>query len=177
MSKKGHTSKRICEKCNKEFFVPPSYLGRFCSVKCTNEFRKGENSVNWKGGKPRCKVCGKILSIRGLTYCLKHAVEKAKYKISGANNYNWKGGVTPVNKKIRDSMEYADWRKSVFERDNFICNLCGKRGGILQAHHVLPFIDFPEYRFNLDNGKTLCKECHAKIRKSEWKYVPLFMNI
>lgn len=78
-------------------------------------------------------------------------------------NVNWRGGITPINKKIRESIEYEEWRKSVFERDNYTCLGCFQIGGYLQADHIKPFAYFPELRFELSNGRTLCKDCHIKI--------------
>ena len=84
----------------------------------------------------------------------------------GPNNHNWKGGVSPEEKIIRRSYEYCDWRKAVFNRDHFTCQLCGdNRGGNLQAHHLKGFADYPELRFDIANGQTLCKTCHTEIHK------------
>ena len=79
----------------------------------------------------------------------------------GENNSNWKGGITPLNLKIRHSREYKLWRKAIFERDNYTCIWCGdKKGGNLNADHIKPFALFPELRFAIDNGRTLCELCH-----------------
>ncbi|MBU0958775.1 MAG: HNH endonuclease [Nanoarchaeota archaeon] len=83
--------------------------------------------------------------------------------IKGEKHWNWKGGITPENHGIRDSLQIRKWRKKVFERDNYICQICGKRGYCLHAHHIKSFVNFPELRFVLDNGQTLCKECHLTI--------------
>jgi len=90
-------------------------------------------------------------------------------KRSGENHYNWKGGVTPSAKKVRNSKEYKIWRKSVFERDDFTCVWCGKRGGDLNADHIKPFAHFPELRFAIDNGRTLCIPCHRTTFKEIWR--------
>ncbi len=61
---------------------------------------------------------------------------------------------------IMQSSDYKLWRKAVFERDNWTCVWCGVRGGSLQADHIKPFAYFPELRFAIDNGRTLCVPCH-----------------
>lgn len=86
--------------------------------------------------------------------------EEQRAKISGENSHLWKGGVTPLYKKIRKSAEYQLWRTAVFERDNYTCIWCGQVGGRLNADHIKPFADYPELRFAIDNGRTLCHDCH-----------------
>ena len=60
----------------------------------------------------------------------------------------------------RKTLEYRLWREAVFARDNFTCIWCFQRGGKLQADHIKPFALYPELRFALDNGRTLCEDCH-----------------
>ena len=84
---------------------------------------------------------------------------------SGEQSNFWKGGISSENKKIKNSGEYREWREKVFERDNYICQYCDKRGGCLHAHHIDGFADNPELRFELNNGATLCKKCHKKYHK------------
>lgn len=78
----------------------------------------------------------------------------------GDKTHLWKGGITPINKIIRTSLEYRLWREAVFKRDNWTCVWCGVRGGALNADHVKPFAFFPKLRFELSNGRTLCVLCH-----------------
>jgi len=94
---------------------------------------------------------------------------KALYAEKGENHWNWQGGKSTMAHRIRQSKEYKLWRKAVFERDNYICIWCGakfikgKTGRvILHADHIKPFSLFPELRFAIDNGRTLCVDCHKK---------------
>lgn len=78
-------------------------------------------------------------------------------------HHHWKGGITEDNLKIRNSHEYRSWRTKVFHRDNFTCQVCGSnKGGTLNADHIKPFCKFPELRFDINNGRTLCEKCHKK---------------
>lgn len=80
--------------------------------------------------------------------------------LGGRNHWNWKGGISSENQLCRSSGEYAKWRKAVFKKDNFICQICGDRGVYFEAHHIKSFAQYPQLRFELLNGVTLCKSCH-----------------
>lgn len=84
---------------------------------------------------------------------------------SGEFHWNWQGGKTPVNQRERSSKEYAEWRKAVFERDGFTCQLCGQVGGGLQAHHIQHWSTNVDERYQVQNGVTLCKKCHKELHK------------
>lgn len=88
-----------------------------------------------------------------------------KGQMLGENNVNWKGGITPKNKQIRNSTEYKLWRKACFERDNFTCQKTGISGGRLVVHHINNFAEFPELRLAIDNGITLSKRAHEEFHK------------
>src|SRR3990167_3138773 len=98
---------------------------------------------------------------------------KKRPEISGENNPAWKGGVTSVHTALRHSFEYEEWRKKVFERDLYTCQECGQVGGYLHADHIKRFADYPELRFELSNGQTLCIDCHKlktiEEAKQYWK--------
>ena len=87
----------------------------------------------------------------------------------GEKIWNWKGGITPINQTIRKSSAYANWRRKVYERDDYTCQVCGNRGGELNADHIKSFANNPELRFELSNGRTLCKPCHQETDTYLWK--------
>ena len=108
----------------------------------------------------KCHINASSL-VRGYTkscHCLAQETRRGK------NHWHWMGGITPESEKIRKSIEYRIWREAVFQRDNWTCQDCGKRGTYLHAHHIKPFARFPELRLALDNGRTLCIKCHDKKR-------------
>ena len=69
------------------------------------------------------------------------------------------------NRKLRQR-----WTAAVNTRDNFSCLKCGNSREIC-AHHILPWSKAIADRFNVNNGATLCKDCHnsyhGKFRNEE----------
>lgn len=92
----------------------------------------------------------------------KKKVEGAYEFPKGEKHPNWKGGITPINESIRKSLEYKLWRMAVYQRDKYTCIWCGYKGGLINADHIKPFAEYPELRFAIDNGRTLCIDCHRK---------------
>jgi hypothetical protein len=90
------------------------------------------------------------------------------------NKTSFKKGIIPHNKGngngnendlFRHREDYKLWRKAIFTRDNFTCQKYGTKGGIIRAHHINNFSDFPELRLNLDNGITLSDVAHREFHK------------
>ncbi|GAH75225.1 unnamed protein product, partial [marine sediment metagenome] len=84
---------------------------------------------------------------------------------SGSNHWNWKGGRSTEIRLLRQSEEYKEWRDAVFRRDNWTCQNpeCGYKGHKIVAHHIKDFEEYPELRYDVDNGQTLCRACHKKL--------------
>lgn len=99
----------------------------------------------------------------------------------GENNPRWKGGVNTLNKRLRRRLasgyQYKKWRRKVYERDYYTCQLCGKESnGDLEGHHIIPFSERQDLIFDVSNGITLCKKCHRQIRHKENEYITYFTN-
>ena len=73
------------------------------------------------------------------------------------------------NKKARNCEQYKAWRTSVFTRDGFTCQICGKVGGKLNAHHIKHFSTHIDLRYCVENGITLCEKCHKEVHRRERK--------
>ena len=83
-------------------------------------------------------------------------------QLQGENSSAWKGGITSKNRLDRVRFRHTI-QKSVFERDNYTCQMCGERGGKLQVDHIQSWADYVELRFSMDNCRTLCMDCHYFI--------------
>lgn len=94
---------------------------------------------------------------------------ETRKKIADANRGSkskfWQGGITDLNKKIRNGIEFRLWREAVFARDNWICQKTFIRGKKIVAHHIYNFADNPNLRTAIDNGITLSEESHKEFHK------------
>ena len=88
-------------------------------------------------------------------------LEKTTKRWQGELNPNWKGGISYEKRyKHYFGATYKKWRMSVFLRDNFTCQFCGLKGIYLTSHHIKSWAKYPELRYNINNGITLCENCH-----------------
>lgn len=103
----------------------------------------------------------------------------------GDKNINWKGGVSEVASMVRKINLYKEWRTAVYVRDDYTCQVCNEKGGVLNADHIRLFHhiladnnikSIAEARacselWNVDNGQTLCKSCHNEKTVTELDFV------
>ena len=159
-----------CLVCGKEKYIRSSHFKKstkYCSKKCYNV-------VQYENSRKECIICGKIfvcypsaIRLRNRKTCSmdcrgKLATQRAEGKIKNQPE-------AKKRRSLRYSKKFTDWRKAVFERDDYTCQDCkarSKKGNpvYLEPHHIKQYAFFPKLRFDINNGKTLCKKCHKKIR-------------
>lgn len=181
----------ICPKCNINLIKKSD--AKSC-WDCHKEFRKANKPINYKGAlvcecgnkkawhAKKCRNCGVI----GLANCKVCYGKLSVYKNS--NQYNtgicqkcykgelskrWNSELTITERELYRTKqpEYHEWRGQVFLRDNFSCQSCGdNKGGNLNAHHIENYSNNKEKRFDINNGITLCGDCHTSFHKEYgWK--------
>jgi 5-methylcytosine-specific restriction endonuclease McrA len=97
-----------------------------------------------------------------------HHTEETRQKMSQATSnekhWNWKGGITDSVHRLRQQMAYTHWKEQVHLRDADTCQHCGVQSATrkLDTHHLKAFKDYPELRYEVSNGITLCGSCHTK---------------
>jgi hypothetical protein len=181
--KKGYKPKgeKVCECCGKIIIL---YLNRdfkrkrFCSRQCFGKVNAKIN--NLKPGRPSketYKKIGEILSLKMKSGLIPkppkptpESREKAASKMRGEKHFRWikdrsKLKRTRFDNSFRNEGPIASWRSGIFKRDRFTCQKCHQVGGKLNAHHIKSWADFPELRFDMSNGVTLCVNCHKEIHK------------
>lgn len=158
---KGRGEFKLCQVCLKEMWVENNLLKskKFCSKKCCYKGRNN-NGLFVKGHKDFVPK-----ESRGHTEETKEKMKKTSRENlkRGSDSPNWRGGKGTERHNLMKQFEYREWRKKVFTRDNYTCQICNKQGGYLEADHIKEWCNYPELRYDLDNGRTLCKPCHKKI--------------
>ena len=156
LSKVKQGKKKIinCLTCNLEFNIPKSQENKrkFCSYECYWKDKTGKES-HLKGVKMPNR--------------------------SGENHFAWIKDRTKLAKRQeRNDMAYKEWRKNVWLRDNFTCKIANPNcKGHIEAHHILSWRDFPELRYEINNGITLCHAHHPRKRSEEAKLSSYFQKL
>ena len=150
--------------------------------------RIGEKSPNWKERiKLICEYCGNVFEPRPSRQetakfcspeCARAGHGANMRGLTGDKSVAWNGGRS-TERQIWGYKYGRDWRKSVFERDDYTCQECGKIGRYLNAHHILPYRDWKDFQYasNIMNGITLCEKCHRKTFGKEYEFFNKYFDI
>jgi hypothetical protein len=148
--KKAERINLICDYCGgkyEQYKCKQIYKHHFCSIHCralwcgqvackTEEHRKKLSEISiLNGNKPPLHI--------------------------KENHWNWKGGISNPNRG--KDFEYKKWHRSILRKYNYICQICGIRGGHLSAHHIKRWSEYPELRYDIENGLCLCYDCHMEL--------------
>lgn len=163
---------RKCQSCGSEFYAARKNIkngkAKYCSKSCYFVSKKGKATWN-KGviGYKQPNISRALKGKKASIEARKQMSISRKGKLTGEKNPMWKGGLTSKNSIVRHSFEYKMWRQSVFEKDDYTCVFCNSRSKsgnpvVIHADHIKPFSLYPELRFDLSNGRTLCINCHRK---------------
>ena len=83
-----------------------------------------------------------------------------------------------AKKQIRNDTAYFEWRRNVWLRDRFTCKLVNPDClGKIEAHHILSWSEYPELRYQNNNGITLCHAHHPRKRAEEKRLAPIFQEL
>lgn len=178
------------EGCDKHVRLPPWRIAKgakYCSLSCRSRSRVHSNVTKLKmrvahigrqksiETRARMKAAQQALDhsakaerLRAWRFLSGHLVPNCRrQRIASTMKERWRerlhGAEPKYNRGRTRRPGYQAWRRQVFTRDRYTCQRCGQYGGHLEAHHVEPWRDFPERRFDVNNGQTLCYECHVMV--------------
>jgi len=151
--------------------IKQKFCSKFCSINYLNKSLASRKRTSERLKNKSSPLKGRKLSLSP------EQREKRRLNKLGPKNCLWKGGISQLQKLIRGSSYYLRWRKDIFERDNYTCQICEKKGEKIQADHYPKTFAYLleknniktleqaincEELWNISNGRTLCIDCHKK---------------
>jgi hypothetical protein len=159
--------------------IPVEQLKEQSNLKVIVECKHGQREVRWCRRNALCRQCcveaglcntskpGRVITWgdkiskakKGIkaTDAHKKALSVAQYDIDESE---WKGFYDKSDvAKIRDSIEYREFRERIMERDDFKCQLTGMTGR-LEVHHIIGVSKDASKILDMDNAITLHENVH-----------------
>ena len=180
----------ICKKCGKveylkyKAFWYREHIGTGMCRSCSNIGKKGgfaKGFTPWNKGKHWDKeMKTKMSNIRKKRFETEDAWNKGlKGFLAGKKHYRWIEDRSKLAKKQeRNDSAYREWRLNVYKRDNYKCRICNEDcSGRIIAHHILGWSKYPELRYDVNNGITLCQAHHPLKRAEEKRLTPYFEEL
>jgi len=169
------TTNATCEKCQRgkfrcimrcncqKLFHPNSKSLQFCSRKCAYKYRRTHEQRGipkpylWRARIGACIKCGKeFRAVKDFKNRKQKYCSKACWA-TRSGRPRWKS----KRLTLASLAQIRKWRKTIFNRDRGRCVQCGSDYR-LEADHILPVSQRPDLILNVDNGRTLCHECHKQ---------------
>jgi hypothetical protein len=152
----------MCDECNSTNSVRLSTIkanSNYICPKCINQNEERRKKISEANtGLTRSKEFKRNLSQRN------SGENNGNFGKRGSNSPNWIPSLTDEERK-RNIFGIQSWVKKVKERDDYTCQCCGFKGqprdGLMFAHHINSFKNFKELRTDVNNGITLCQDCHC----------------
>lgn len=151
-----------CETCGKDHKTDRKTT-RFCSKTCIQFKNKNQTTK-------LCDVCGTKITRpssqfngKRNVYCSYDCQAKGWTMFYSGENAPVYNHEKPLEERMneRKYVAYYEWRKKVYERDEYTCQCCNDdKGGNLVAHHILNYSEHEKLRTVVSNGITLCTNCH-----------------
>lgn len=159
---------KICLVCKNSFKKPRHCSSKnwnkvkYCSIKCSAKTKENKAIAT-------CANCNKGYDKRpshikrnARNFCsMSCYANYREEKMQPHEQNTWKGGVTKENQRGRSTKRYRNWRAAVLQRDGGKCIVCGTTEK-LEADHIKRWIDFPDLRYEVSNGRTLCVKHHSR---------------
>ena len=178
----GEKKVYVCSICKKQFSDYVCNKRKVCSRKCRVKYMslvmKGHEVSQTTRDKIRKARIGRRYKIKDTSNMGHTAWNKGlKGFMAGEKNSNWKNGIS-VNVHSTKEPKYREWRMKVYVRDKFKCRLLSKKcKGQLQAHHIKRWAEYPELRYEVNNGIALCLAHHPRKRAKEKRLENKFRNL
>ena len=166
----NHWKRKGCPKCSKNYKLNIGVITKRCReynvVLLTSNYKNAYEKMSW-----RCNVDGCIFvmcwhDIQSGNKCPACSMLSRREKISGENSCMWNPNLTEDDRiHNRILPENKIWIRNIFIRDNYVCQICGKTNTTLNAHHLDGYHWCKEKRYDIENGISLCTDCHKEFHK------------
>ena len=161
----------LCAECSCSIHRHPSLLSRnnFCSKSCESVHKtNNEDYGSWNKGLTRSESTREKIRIANTGRFLK---EKSPHWIKDRS-------LVKQDEKKHLDRRYREWASNIKNRDGWKCRInndecCGK----LEAHHILRWSLYPELRYEINNGITLCHFHHPRKLSDETVLASKFISL
>lgn len=180
---------KLCEYCGNDVLKRESEIKNslhvFCNQECYGRWLSEKKLEESAGKEVPCDYCGKRIYKRASQlkdYTNQFCGVECKnnywreFGKRGEDSPIWNGGEIKWYVAVRNCSAYRQWRADCLKRDENKCVRCGDKANGLHVHHLIRFIDILnlnsitttsdaslcEVLWDINNGITLCRECHIK---------------